>query len=121
MSRAREIGGLCGFFMAVTGLSQEAIQKRLHARSQITVVAKLQEVFVGLSDRECKSLEARFGYLGDSVPKRYTEVSKAIGVSEQRGRLVVHKALRKLRRPDRFQRLCAVLDIKKAECAGFRQ
>ena len=69
----------------------------------------LEEALSGLTDREAKVLQMRFG-LNGSKPLTLEEVGKNFGVTRERIRQIESKALRKLRHPSRKKKLQDFLD-----------
>jgi len=65
---------------------------------------QMQDVLEGLSDRERKVLELRFG-LQDGRTRTLEEVGQEFGVTRERIRQIEAKALRKLRHPIRSRKL----------------
>lgn len=65
---------------------------------------ELDNILSGLSDREKKVLELRFG-LNDGMPRTLEEVGKEFDVTRERIRQIEAKALRKLKHPSRSQKL----------------
>ena len=65
---------------------------------------ELDKILSGLSDREKKVLELRFG-LNDGMPRTLEEVGKEFDVTRERIRQIEAKALRKLKHPSRSQKL----------------
>ena len=65
---------------------------------------QLSKVLDGLSDRERKVIELRFG-LVDGHPRTLEEVGREFGVTRERIRQIESKTLCKLRHPTRSQRL----------------
>lgn len=65
---------------------------------------ELNKILSGLSDREKKVLELRFG-LNDGMPRTLEEVGKEFDVTRERIRQIEAKALRKLKHPSRSQKL----------------
>jgi RNA polymerase primary sigma factor len=65
---------------------------------------QMQDVLDGLSDRERKVLELRFG-LRDGQTRTLEEVGQEFGVTRERIRQIEAKALRKLRHPLRSRKL----------------
>lgn len=65
---------------------------------------QLEEVFDSLTPREVEVLRLRFG-LGGDYEQTLDEVGKKIGVTRERARQIVAKALRKLRHPYRSRKL----------------
>jgi RNA polymerase primary sigma factor len=70
---------------------------------------KLGEVLNGLSERERKILELRYG-LADGYPRTLEEVGKQYNVTRERIRQIEAKALRKLRHPTRRCKLEGFLE-----------
>lgn len=70
---------------------------------------QLMEVLNGLTDRERKVLELRFGLM-DGRSRTLEEVGKHFGVTRERIRQIEAKALRKLRHPSRSKKLKDFLD-----------
>ncbi|MCL2503482.1 MAG: RNA polymerase sigma factor RpoD [Coriobacteriia bacterium] len=65
---------------------------------------QLSKVLIGLSERERKVIELRFG-LVDGHPRTLEEVGREFGVTRERIRQIESKTLCKLRHPSRSQRL----------------
>jgi RNA polymerase primary sigma factor len=65
---------------------------------------QMEEILKGLSDRERKVLEMRFG-LKDGTARTLEEVGQEFGVTRERIRQIEAKALRKLRHPIRSRKL----------------
>ncbi|MDO4177910.1 MAG: RNA polymerase sigma factor RpoD [Phascolarctobacterium sp.] len=70
---------------------------------------QLMEVLGGLTERERKVLELRFGLM-DGRSRTLEEVGKHFGVTRERIRQIEAKALRKLRHPSRSKKLKDFLD-----------
>jgi RNA polymerase primary sigma factor len=70
---------------------------------------KLGEVLNGLSERERKILELRYG-LADGYPRTLEEVGRQYSVTRERIRQIEAKALRKLRHPTRRSKLEGFLE-----------
>src|SRR6185436_3873544 len=70
---------------------------------------KLSEVLNGLSERERKILELRYGLM-DGYPRTLEEVGKQYNVTRERIRQIEAKALRKLRHPTRRIKLEGFLE-----------
>ena len=70
---------------------------------------KLSEVLNGLSERERKILELRYG-LADGYPRTLEEVGRQYNVTRERIRQIEAKALRKLRHPTRRIKLEGFLE-----------
>jgi RNA polymerase primary sigma factor len=71
---------------------------------------KLGEVLNGLTDRERKILELRYG-LTDGFPRTLEEVGRQYNVTRERIRQIEAKALRKLRHPTRKCKLQGFLEV----------
>ncbi len=65
---------------------------------------QMEEILKGLSERERKVLEMRFG-LKDGTARTLEEVGQEFGVTHERFRQIEAKALRKLRHPIRSRKL----------------
>lgn len=76
----------------------------LDPAEQERLASDLSDILEGLSDRERKVLELRFG-LPDGKPRTQKQVASEFGVSENRIRDLEKKALRKLRHPIRSRKL----------------
>ncbi len=72
--------------------------------SQRLLKENVQEVMNGLSDRERRVLEMRFGLHGEK-PMTLEEVGREFGVTRERIRQIEAKALRKLRHPSSKKKL----------------
>ena len=70
---------------------------------------RLSEVLNGLSERERKILELRYG-LSDGYPRTLEEVGREYNVTRERIRQIEAKALRKLRHPTRRSKLEGFLE-----------
>jgi RNA polymerase primary sigma factor len=70
---------------------------------------KLGEVLRGLSERERRILELRYG-LNDGFPRTLEEVGRQYEVTRERIRQIEAKALRKLRHPSRKCKLDGFLE-----------
>jgi len=70
---------------------------------------RLGEVLNGLSEREHRILELRYG-LADGYPRTLEEVGKQYNVTRERIRQIEAKALRKLRHPTRRSKLEGFLE-----------
>ena len=72
---------------------------------------KLSDVLMGLSEREQKVLELRFG-LGDGYSRTLEEVGRQFQVTRERIRQIEAKALRKMRHPTRIRQLHGFLEVQ---------
>ena len=70
---------------------------------------ELNDVLLGLTDREEKVLRLRFG-MDDGRARTLEEVGKEFNVTRERIRQIEAKALRKLRHPSRSRKLKDYLD-----------
>ncbi|HSA09446.1 MAG TPA: RNA polymerase sigma factor RpoD [Candidatus Paceibacterota bacterium] len=70
---------------------------------------KLGEVLYGLTERERRILELRYG-LNDGFPRTLEEVGRQYDVTRERIRQIEAKALRKLRHPSRKRKLDGFLE-----------
>ena len=68
---------------------------------------QMEEILDGLSERERKVLEMRFG-LEDGTARTLEEVGQEFGVTRERIRQIEAKALRKLRHPIRSRKLATI-------------
>ncbi|HZQ45777.1 MAG TPA: RNA polymerase sigma factor RpoD, partial [Verrucomicrobiae bacterium] len=75
---------------------------------------KLGHVLSGLSERERRVLELRFG-MGDGNPRTLEEVGKQFSVTRERVRQIEAKALRKMRHPTRIRLLQGFLELRPPE------
>lgn len=80
----------------ILGPADEANRQLLHEQ--------MQDILTGLTDRERRVLEMRFG-LNDGTSHTLEEVGLEFGVTRERIRQIEAKALRKLRHPQRSRRL----------------
>jgi RNA polymerase primary sigma factor len=89
--------------------------RTVESPSQITgfhlLKGKLSEVLGGLSEREQRILELRYG-LADGAPRTLEEVGAEFNVTRERIRQIEAKALRKLRHPARRSKLDGFLEAK---------
>ena len=76
----------------------------IHEVEQNNLREKIDEVLTDLSDQEQQVLRMRFG-LDDDTPKTLEEIGKVFGVTRERIRQIVAKAIRKLRHPSRLKLL----------------
>lgn len=74
------------------------------AVSQAMLRQQLMEILDTLSDREAKVLRLRYG-LDDGRPRTLEEVGKEFNVTRERVRQIEAKALRKIRNPNRSNKL----------------
>jgi RNA polymerase primary sigma factor len=72
---------------------------------------QMTEILSGLSERERRVLEMRFG-LKDGTARTLEEVGQEFGVTRERIRQIEAKALRKLRHPTRVRHLQGFLDTE---------
>ncbi len=75
----------------------------------INLRENIEEALKGLSEREAKVLKMRFG-LGDGNEHTLEEVGQQFKVTRERIRQIEAKAMRKLRRPSRRQKLISFID-----------
>ena len=68
----------------------------------------MTEILSGLSERERRVLEMRFG-LKDGTAGTLEEVGQKISITRERIRQIEAKALRKLRHPNRQPQACATI------------
>ena len=68
------------------------------AADQTMLREHLEEILSTLSEREKRVIELRFGLI-DGVPKTLEDVGKEFDVTRERIRQIEAKAIRKLRRP----------------------
>ncbi len=92
--------------------------KSTESPSEITSFALLKEkltnVLCGLTERERKVLELRFG-LGDGSPRTLEEVGSQFKVTRERIRQIEAKALRKMRHPTRLHQLQGFLAFEEGD------
>lgn len=74
------------------------------AANQAMLREQLEEILSTLSDREKRVLELRFGLI-DGVPKTLEDVGKEFNVTRERIRQIEAKAIRKLRRPGKGDKI----------------
>jgi RNA polymerase primary sigma factor len=75
---------------------------------------KLSEVLAGLSEREQRVLELRFG-LDNGYSRTLEEVGRQFQVTRERIRQIEAKALRKMRHPTRIRQLHGFLEVQHTE------
>lgn len=74
------------------------------AANQTMLKEQLEEILSTLSEREKRVIELRFGLL-DGVPKTLEDVGKEFDVTRERIRQIEAKAIRKLRRPGKGDKI----------------
>jgi RNA polymerase primary sigma factor len=72
---------------------------------------KLSDVLAGLSEREQRVLELRFG-LDNGYSRTLEEVGRQFQVTRERIRQIEAKALRKMRHPTRIRQLHGFLEVQ---------
>lgn len=72
--------------------------------NQTMLKEQLEEILSSLSEREKKVIEMRFGLI-DGVPKTLEDVGKEFDVTRERIRQIEAKAIRKLRRPGKSDKI----------------
>ena len=85
-------------------IEDESVLGPVDQASRQLLKEQMQDVLDGLSDRERKVLELRFG-LQDGRTRTLEEVGQEFGVTRERIRQIEAKALRKLRHPIRSRKL----------------
>ncbi len=85
-------------------IEDESVPGPVDQASRQLLKEQMQDILDGLSDRERKVLELRFG-LRDGQTRTLEEVGQAFGVTRERIRQIEAKALRKLRHPLRSRKL----------------
>ncbi|MBI4670928.1 MAG: RNA polymerase sigma factor RpoD [Chloroflexi bacterium] len=85
-------------------IEDESVPGPVDQASRQLLKEQMQDVLDGLSDRERKVLELRFG-LRDGRTRTLEEVGQEFGVTRERIRQIEAKALRKLRHPIRSRKL----------------
>ncbi len=85
-------------------IEDESVPGPVDQASRQLLKEQMQDVLEGLSDRERKVLELRFG-LQDGRTRTLEEVGQEFGVTRERIRQIEAKALRKLRHPIRSRKL----------------
>jgi RNA polymerase primary sigma factor len=93
-------------------IEDKAAENPSDAASTNLMRGKLGEVLLGLTERERRILELRYG-LTDGYPRTLEEVGKQYNVTRERIRQIEAKALRKLRHPTRKGRLEGFLEAVK--------
>ena len=74
------------------------------AANQTILKEQLEEILSTLSDREKRVIELRFGLI-DGVPKTLEDVGKEFDVTRERIRQIEAKAIRKLKRPGKGDKI----------------
>lgn len=74
------------------------------AANQTMLREQLEEILSSLSDREKRVIELRFGLI-DGVPKTLEDVGKEFNVTRERIRQIEAKAIRKLKRPGKGDKI----------------
>ena len=74
------------------------------AANQTMLREQLEDILSTLSEREKRVLELRFGLM-DGVPKTLEDVGKEFNVTRERIRQIEAKAIRKLRRPGKGDKI----------------
>ncbi|PWU17333.1 MAG: RNA polymerase sigma factor RpoD [Verrucomicrobia bacterium] len=92
-------------------LEDRSVEDPSDATSFHLLKGKLGEVLRGLSERERRILELRYG-LADGAPRTLEEVGSQFNVTRERIRQIEAKALRKLRHPARRKKLEGFLGAK---------
>ena len=85
-------------------IEDEKAQAPDEAANQTMLREQLEEILGTLSDREKRVLELRFGLI-DGVPKTLEDVGKEFNVTRERIRQIEAKAIRKLRRPGKGDKI----------------
>lgn len=85
-------------------IEDEKAQAPDEAANQTMLREQLEEILSTLSDREKRVLELRFGLM-DGVPKTLEDVGKEFNVTRERIRQIEAKAIRKLRRPGKGDKI----------------
>ncbi len=85
-------------------IEDESVPGPVDQASRQLLKEQMQDILDGLSERERKVLELRFG-LRDGQTRTLEEVGQAFGVTRERIRQIEAKALRKLRHPIRSRKL----------------
>jgi RNA polymerase primary sigma factor len=88
-----------------------SVEAPADAATKRMLVAAVEEVLGGLSDREQEVVRMRFGLL-DGQARTLEEVGKEFGVTRERIRQIEAKTLAKLRHPQRSQRLKEFLETE---------
>jgi RNA polymerase primary sigma factor len=92
-------------------IEDQAAEDPSHITGQTLLKEKLQDAFKGLTERERKILEMRFG-LVDGYSHTLEEIGNLYQVTRERIRQLEAKALRKLRHPTRIHHLHGFLQTK---------
>ncbi len=89
-----EDGALLGDF-----ISDEDAEDVAAAAENAEIGVLLRRAVARLDDREHRILTARYGFLGDSVPRTLEEIGGEFGLTPERIRQIEKRALAKLRHP----------------------
>jgi RNA polymerase primary sigma factor len=91
------------FLTASTDSAGEALDHQL-------LKERIAEVLLSLASRDRQVIELRFGLAGGH-PRSLDEVAQLFGVTRERIRQIEHRALGKLRQPDRMDHLAEFADV----------
>ncbi len=91
-------------------LEDKNAENPIEATSFKLLKTKLSEALNGLTERERRILELRYG-LADGAARTLEDVGKQYNVTRERIRQIEAKALRKLRHPSRRAKLDGFLDF----------
>lgn len=90
-------------------IPDETAENPIETASSMTLKEDLKKILEGLSERERKVIECRFGLI-DGQPRTLEEVGRIFGVTRERIRQIESKTLKKLQHPNRSARLKDYLD-----------
>ena len=80
-------------------ISDEDAEDVSHTVERAEVAAVLREAVARLEEREHRIIAARYGFLGDTVPRTLEEIGGDFGLTPERIRQIEKRALSKLRHP----------------------
>lgn len=90
-------------------IPDESAENPIETASSMMLKEDLKKILDGLTERERKVIEYRFGLI-DNQPRTLEEVGRIFGVTRERIRQIESKTLKKLQHPNRSARLKDYLD-----------
>ncbi len=90
-------------------IPDESAENPIETASSMMLKEDLKKILEGLTERERKVIEYRFGLI-DNQPRTLEEVGRIFGVTRERIRQIESKTLKKLQHPNRSARLKDYLD-----------